>query len=189
MTALAYLLESDLGFEGGWDLQEVAYRREGKSVPPHLFRRSEPFDSPDGLIVQAGRSGRETQFTMAPFEVPVVGPQFAALLADRGDVQLVPVDVSRPVSGRYFILNTLREVDAIDLANSRVTRWQTSDGRPDKVGSIRMITHLVLSADAVRAAPQIFRLSGWVVPLVVKKELAERLRGLEGLDLIPVETA
>lgn len=188
MKPLAYLLESDMGFDEGWELGEVAYRSDEKSVPPHLFRQGVPFEVAQGLVVPASRTGRETQFTMAPFEVPVVGSRIAALL-ERNEAELVPVDVSRPVGERYFILNTLRETDAIDATKSRITRWKASDGRPDKTGSIRMITRLVLSAEAVCCAPQIFRLSGWAIPLVVRSELAERLREFEGLDLIPVETS
>lgn len=190
MSVLAYLLEPDMHLSGCWELGEISGASDRVPLPSYMFRQGRELALPQDLCISLSRPGREIPFTMAAVEVPVVGNAIAAVLRElESDVQLIPAVISRPVADSYSVVNTRRVVDAIDSSASKVTRWGPNDGRPDKEGSIRMVTRLVLDAHALRTAPQIFRLKGWVIPLIARAELGQRLRGFEGLDLIPIETA
>ena len=85
------------------------------------------------------------------------------------------------------ILNALRCGDFIDRSRTVGSKWEPSDGRPDKVGFYRMIARLFIDPTLAEGA-HLFRLSGWKTPLIASEWLVSKLvpADLEGVALQPV---
>jgi len=157
----------------------------GEEIDPRLFTEGKPVDLPANLIVTKRRLGRPLDFTLADFDMPVVSGPLAKLLLDaaQGCVQLLPTKVEGE-EDEYFILNVTRTVPCISDADSLVMHWQTTDGRPEKIGQYRMVAKPVLTA-ANHAGEALFRAAGWEVMLLASGKLARVLlnSGLTGLEL------
>ncbi|AKT40381.1 imm11 family protein [Chondromyces crocatus] len=103
------------------------------------------------------------------------------------NVELLPIEIinhkGRVASEDYFILNPTEICDCIDKDASNV-EWNDLD--PD---SICGCDALILDAAAVPETLAVFRLKHWKNQIVIRRELAEKLRaqGLTGLSFLEPE--
>jgi hypothetical protein len=162
------------------------------------FWANAAFDEPDeGLPLSIGKGGAPTEstplvvcFERRPRRWSHLFPVLTARLASRtlrervdahapGAVQWVPVvlEVKRAPREDYFLMNVLDERSCIDLDASEYTEWK---GVP-----VRM-RHLVL-VEAARRAPPPLCLSKPFALTLVAPALAEALRDLPGVRLMPAE--
>lgn len=131
--------------------------------------------------------GTPLPFSMTSTNIPVVTPALAdAVAAVAGsDVQCLPVDIA---GERAVVLNAVRRVRCLDENRSEFSRWTAEHGRPDKIGSYRGVTRLVLDRRALGERDHFFRVEGWRIALIVSdavKAAMERAgcRGAQFLDV------
>jgi hypothetical protein len=113
--------------------------------------------------------------------MPVCHKSLCGVLKDkRLLVELFPVQIEGDED--FAIVNVLDVVDCIDEQQSKFTKWEERDGRPDKLGQYRMFTSLRLSAEKA-AGHHLFRLAGWNNVLVVSEALRDKFieTGCSGL--------
>jgi len=174
------------------DIHADDHRRLGdildgeKVVDADLFTTTKTYTDSNRLSVQAD-DGPDFDFSLAAFDVPIVSAKLARLLqqSTSEEVQLIPVTIGGKAG--YFILNTLRKVPCLDESQSVYTKWQESDGRPDRIGQYRMVSELVV--DSIEALGiDVLRIEGWDVPLVVSDNIVEEMKssGVRGVILEPL---
>ena len=145
--------------------------RNGSNVDADLLTIGSmyDYDATQTYLVE-GEVKSEFDFCLASFDLPIVSERFARLLnglADN-DCQLIPVIST--CGRKFFILNTLGRVKCLDESRSLFTKWDASDGRPDRTGQYRMVAELRIVPEASQGR-DIFRIVGWDVPLVVSERL------------------
>jgi hypothetical protein len=157
----------------------------GEYIDPRLFTQGKRIDMADGLYLAKRREGKPLDFTLADFDMPVVSDRLAALLLQHAKhhIQFIPVSVHGE-SSRYQILNVCANVSCIAEPETVVTRWGPDDGRPDKIGQLRMVISPVMTADEYDGQA-IFRATGWQIMLLCHRGLASALisSGFSGLAL------
>ncbi|KQV52726.1 hypothetical protein ASC95_07855 [Pelomonas sp. Root1217] len=157
----------------------------GEEVDPRLFTQGKRVDIAGDLYLSKRREGKPLDFTLADFDMPVVSDRLAALLLQhaKDEIQLVPVSVHGEPS-TYQILNVCAAVPCIAEPETVVTRWGPDDGRPDKIGQLRMVMSPVMSADQ-HGGQAIFRAEGWQIMLLCHCGLAQALisSGFSGIAL------
>jgi hypothetical protein len=136
------------------------------------------------LRIDVREKGQPLAFTLAGFDVPVVEVGLAEAMqrVDSEAIQRVPASISSNSQG-YEVLVVAREVECVDEARSKFTKWGTGDGRPDKVGQYRMFVHLAIDYSKVPKGSDIFRIAGWHVALVVSGRMraAMEAKGCRGV--------
>lgn len=147
----------------------------GLDVDPRLFTQGERVSEQGALRVPLRRPGEVVSFNFADFDMVVTLAAVNARLEELAgsDVQRIPVNVLHRSADQFEILNVCRVVSCIDESRSEFLQWGAADGRPEKVGTYRMITKLVVRPDAA-SAHDIFRIAEWPIALVV----SERVRDL-----------
>jgi hypothetical protein len=185
MGATYYRLTSDLSYPNRWYLQ-APVDGQGNALDPRTFMTGEGVDVVGPIRIGMRLPGEPLSFTLADFDMPVVSAELGAAIEHvaPGRVQRIPIEVLG-VAGDFEILNVLQVVDALDHTRSKVTYWQPSDGRPDKVGLPRMIIDLAVDPTRVDEA-EIFRLAHWRIALIVSDQVARALAGQSGVQLQPV---
>lgn len=148
---------------------------DGHEVDARLFTKCLEYSGSNELLLPIRKSGRPVSFNFADFDMPVVLDQIGEAILNRTDeVQRVPVQI-HGVAEKYEILNVLANVSCIDKRNSEFDVWKEGDGRPDKVGRIRMVTRLRINpCDAY--GHSIFRLAEWPIALIVSDEIRSLLQ-------------
>lgn len=120
--------------------------------------------------------------------MPVVSSRLAECLLKNAiaDIQLVPIAIDG-TEQQHYILNVCSVLQCIAEPESQVMRWQRHDGRPEKVGAIRMLVNPVLT-DEHHAGQAIFRVRGWEIMLLCTSTLGARLLhgGFSGIELLPL---
>jgi len=99
------------------------------------------------------------------------------------DLEAIPVTIKRKTDHRYFFINVLHKLDAIDQQQSELTELIPG------IGVYNSIERLVLHPDTIGDCP-IFRLrnpSTWIIISAPLKEALEALK-LEELIFRPVDT-
>jgi hypothetical protein len=161
----------------------------GQKINPWQFNEGRWLE-PRGLIRFPVRpDGRELDFTLAAFSIPVVNGRVVQLFERLGlqEVQFLPVQVEGH-AGPHFILNTLRSIRCIDDARCGEVRYfKPEDEQPEKVGEYRVVSGMRIDPTKVEDA-RIFRPWGWRVALIVSEELKQALEreGLTGLRFTEV---
>jgi hypothetical protein len=172
----------DLDHPGRWHLRAPA-TAAGGPVDPWPFTSARPLDGLPELQVPVRHPGLPLDFTFAGFDVPVVSGAVKAALAALAPelVQWIGVKVTgQPVPVTSFaILNALRKARCLDESRSAFVPWTVADRRPDRVGSYRMVTRLVI--DPARAPSDIFRIEGWKVALIVSDAVRSALAPFSGI--------
>src|ERR1043165_534973 len=138
-----YRIENNLSIEGRWFLQGPV-TRSGLEVDPRRFITAEPFSTKDPLRVPLRQKGTPLEFTFADFDMPVVSPEVGTIFSSLcgSDVQRIPASVDGRAEN-VEILNVLCKRPCLDESRSQsITRWTENDGRPDKVGQLRMVIGL-----------------------------------------------
>lgn len=98
---------------------------------------------------------------------------FLAAQADVTNVEALPTTIldhkGREVEEPYFIAHLLNHQDCLDEEASEATVWASGDG------AIRSVERLVLKEDCLDPEVSIFRLRRYPYPVLVRRDLAERI--------------
>jgi len=177
-------LDDDRRSHDRWHLRHPV-DEQGQKINPWQFDEGRWLE-PQGLIRFPVRpDGRELEFTLAAFSIPVVHGRVVQLFERLGlqEVQFLPVQVEGH-AGPWFILNTLRIIRCIDEARCREVRYfKPEDGQPEKVGQYRVVSGMRIDPAKVGVA-RVFRPWGWTVALVVSEDVKEALEreGITGTN-------
>lgn len=125
------------------------------------------YDGATPLTTHVHHAGRQLQFCLSTFAVPVATAQIAAALADvvGQDLQRIPLSIDG--EDGYEVLNALRSVPCLDERFCTTTKWTAQDHRADLAGQYRQVIGLTIDPNVVPADAHFFRVEGWRVALVV----------------------
>jgi hypothetical protein len=161
----------------------------GNEVDPRLFTQGVPVGSQPQLRLPLRRSGPEVGFNFCDFDMVVspasVNAELEALVGSA--MQRIPVKVDA-ATVKYEILNTCELVRCFDESRSMFTKWTDVDGRPEKVGQLRMVTKLKIDP-SLADGHHLFRLAGWPIALIASEEVKRLFesRNLSGLKYEQVD--
>ncbi|WP_426343264.1 imm11 family protein [Pseudoduganella sp. R-32] len=160
----------------------------GVDIDPRRFTKCEPYLQSVGLTFPVRSTGNRMEFNFCDFDMPVVTSRiFMAISEIAGNrIQWIQVKIEG-VKNDYGILNVLDSVACLDERKSGFERWGEDSARPDKIGKIRSITHLRIDPNKV-GEHHIFRLSDWMIAMVVSSEVKELLEkmGVAGISFEPL---
>ncbi len=157
-------------FHDQWFLRRPR-SKTGELLYPDEFIMGLPYAGPTPVTLEIGQNGKEVQFHLAAFGMPVVSRKIANVIREiaPGDAEFFPVEIVGAESD-YEIMNVTSLLDCLDETRSEFSTWQEEDGRPDLVGQYKMISSARI--DATRAAGHhIFRLSKFHVTLFVSDQI------------------
>lgn len=154
-----------------WFLDEP-FDADGNPVDARTFTAARPANVRAPLEIPVDEPGPAVTFTLGAFDMPVVskaiGDRMATVAPDA--VQRIPSRI-RGARGEYETLNVLHEVDCLDEARSALTWWTAADGRPDKIGTYRMVRNdMTLRAERV-VGRKLFRIQGRRIALIASEEV------------------
>jgi hypothetical protein len=155
----------------------------GNEVDPRLFTQGVPVGSQPALRLPLRRKGDEVGFNFCDFDMVVTPATVNAeleALAGRA-IQRIPVRIDATTT-QYEILNVCELVPCFDESRSLFTKWTDADGRPERVGQLRMVAKLKI--DPSRAdRHHLFRLAGWPIALIASQEVKSLFesRNMSGL--------
>lgn len=155
----------------------------GAEIDARVFTYGTPYRGPVPHHVPLREVGIPTAFTLASFDMPIVNSDVARVLRRlcAPSIELFPVVVGSLMGCE--ILNVIKTVRCIDDKRSEIMWWRPEDGRPDKVGSYRMITNLRVDPLLVGDC-NIFRLDGWEVALIVSDTVKCELECIKDLGVV-----
>lgn len=185
MSSAYYCLSDDMTTGNRWFLKGPLDRR-GARLDPRLFTYREPVECDAPLYIPLRRPGRQLDFTLADFDMPVLRSSLARELQALApeSIQLFPAVVEGS-NDSFHIVNVVSVVACLDEQRSTLTYWTQAHGRPDKVGKPMMVVEL--RVDTERAAgKKIFRLKDWKIALIVSEDARDILRGASGAVFRPV---
>jgi hypothetical protein len=156
----------------------------GQRVEPELFTSGRSVELEGPLEVSVRVPGEPLDWTFADFDMPVVsetGRRILELTAP-GEVQFISANVIG-VEGVFAIANVLPVRACVDEQRSAFLKWTAEDGRPDRIGAYRMVSHLRVEESRLTGCG-ICRVAGWDVAIVVAANVKEAMdavavRGLE----------
>jgi hypothetical protein len=191
MAKKYFQLEDHVEFPGRWYLNGVS-DGSGRELDSRDFTHGRPVDVgpplrlslsdeditvdvEEPLRVSLRRKGKPLDFTFADFDMPVANKQTADLLATvaGSEVQRLPIRVATRKE-QFEIINVASQIDCIDVEKSEIEWWTEEDERPDKIGTPRMISKLVIDPKRI-SGTHIFRPKGWDVVIVVSDVLKQVL--------------
>ncbi len=155
----------------------------GEVLYPDEFTVGVPYTGPVPVTLEIGQKGKEVQFHLAAFSMPVVSRKIANIIRSiaPGHAEFFPVDIVG-AENKYEIMNVTCLIDSLDEDKSDFTVWKEEDGRPDLVGQYQMI--LQARIDGSRAARHpIFRLSKFSVSLFVSEQIQQELEDRPNLGV------
>jgi hypothetical protein len=184
MTAVRFFeLVDDMSVPGRWHLGTVEDSSGGEPRLLDAVRVKEA-----ALHVAAVEAGTELDFCLTSFSVPIARNALADVIASigRGAVQAIPVAI--PGHRGFKVLNVVGAISCLDETRTRFTRWLASDGRPDRVGTYRMVIDLRVLPSAIAPEKHVFRIEGWRVGLVVSEVVKDAMEaeGCIGAQFIDV---
>lgn len=156
----------------------------GEELDAREFCYGKLYSGPPPAVLPIGKEGRRVDFHLAAFDMPVISTVIGDVLSNLGaaDIQRFPVTVGDGIKG-YEILNAVCQEDCVDESRARVRKWELEDDRPDKLGKYREIAPLLI--DALRTnGRHIFRIRGFVVPLIVSEEVKSAIEELPDLGVV-----
>lgn len=145
--------------------------KTGELLYPDEFIMGLPYTGPTPVTLEIGQHGKEVQFQLAAFGMPVVSCKIARVVREiaPGDVEFFPIEIAG-AEGDYEIMNVISLLDCLDETRSDFSVWQEEDGRPDLLGQYQLIS--TARIDGARAAGhQLFRLSKFHVSLFVSDQI------------------
>jgi hypothetical protein len=166
-----------------WFLDEPR-TEDGQGIDAREFTEGVPYKGLVAVLVPIGQPGEVVGFTFAAFDMPVISDRIMHIIkAHAADsIQFFPIRIGR-LGGGFGILNVVARVKCIDESLSNVVKWMPQDGRPEKIGQYRTITHLTI--DPSRCGPQhIFRIEGWEIALIVSRALKEASESVADTGLV-----
>lgn len=178
-----YDIRSDLiTFPDQWFLDEPR-TVAGKDIDAREFTSGIPYLGPLPAIVPIQKYGREVEFHLAAFEMPVVSMAVANTICRLapGDVQCFPIEVPG-AAGSYQILNAVYSLNCLDEDRSEFTRWQPGEHRSDLVGQYRMISTIRVNP-AKTSDHHVFRIKNWNAALLVSGIIKDALGAIPQLGV------
>ncbi len=176
------LVTDDDAFPDRWFLDEPV-GRDGEQLDARDFRYGTAYDLSIPAAVPIQYPGRTVAFNLAAFDMPVVTTEIGQLIEDLApaEIQRFPVRIGSATPG-YEILNVVCRQDCVDEHRSEVMKWGENDGRPEKIGTYRMVTELTIDPDRVDGH-HIFRIKDWEIALIVSDTIRTQLEGIENLGV------
>ncbi len=167
-------------------LVETPIRDSGESFDePWMFADGRVLPDPGPIKAVVSHPGKKRAFVFAGVEGSPIGSEalanvFRTLAPD--DVQLFPVTVEG-ASERYFVVNAIKVVDAIDEARCREVRhYDEDDPVPEYEGEYNWIYGLRIDASKTEGA-QVFRLKKFKIAFVVSEDIKKALEGVGNLGV------
>lgn len=152
---------------------------------PWMFTDACVLPDPGSVKSQISHPGKKRAFVFAGVEgTPIVSEAlanvFRALAPD--DVQLFPVTVEGDPE-RYFVVNAIKVVDAIDEARCReVHHYAEDDPAPEFPGEYNWIYGLRIDPAKTEGA-QVFRLKKFKTAFIVSEDIKNALEGVGNLGV------
>jgi hypothetical protein len=167
-------LADDVNVPHRWHLATPT-NSHGQKVDDALFMSGAPVYIQGRLRAPIEIAGKPLDFTEAGIGVPVVHVKVASVCVELApdDVELLPVDVEGQPD-QYLILVATRLIRCIDEQASRVRLWTHENGVPHKVGQYMSVRDMRIDKAKVGGA-KVFRLEGWIGPLIVSQEIKDAL--------------
>ena len=174
MPTRYFELADDVYVPHRWHL-DTPTDSQGQQVDDRRFRYGEPVHIQGRLRIPIEIAGKPLDYTEAGVGLPVVHVQVASIFAELApeDVQLIPVDVADQ-SDQYLILVATRLIDCIDEKASRFDRWTPEEGVLHTIRRYSIMYELHIDKAKVGSA-KVFRLEGWMGPLIISGELKDAL--------------
>lgn len=172
-------LHDDVQVPGRWHLDSPTDSRGREVKDPDRFRRGIPVHMKGRLRIPIEEPGRPLDFTEAGLRIPVVHVRVATLFSElaSNDVQLLPVDIEGHPD-QYLLLVATRLIRCIDEQASRIQRWTSEDGVPEKVGQYASVRGLRIDKAKVGDA-RVLRPEGWTGALIISEDLKTALEGIK----------
>jgi hypothetical protein len=147
----------------------------GEVLYPDEFTVGVPYIGPVPVTLEIGQNGKEVQFHLAAFGMPVVSHKIANIIRSIAPdhAEFFPVEIVG-AENEYEIMNVTCLLDCLDEDASNFTVWKEADGRPDLVGQYQMISQARIDGSRAARHP-IFRLSKFCVSLFVTNQIQEEL--------------
>ena len=140
-----YRLSDDVESIGRWFLKGPT-DMTGRLVDADLLSQGKRTDGFESLRFSLRRPGTPLAMTFADFDVIVGDAQSTNTLCSISPtgIQIIPTEIetSENLLKNYHVINITDTVRCMDETNSEIVRWTASDGRPEKIGHYRMVTHL-----------------------------------------------
>lgn len=177
-----YALEQDMSLTGRWYLSQQLL--PGQGIWDHL--RTDADSASQTRCFGYRREGKQLDFTLGDFDVPVVSEAFAKSLGEvaGGDVSFSPAKIEG-ANGQFFVLRVTHIIDAIDEARSELETLSPDELRQRRGSRYRSIQRLVVNQEALQGHC-VARLEGWKIPILVDAEAARAVKPFSGVLLRPV---
>ena len=145
----------------------------GNELDPRSFTEGKHIEISENIFVPITAGSTPLDFTLGSFDMPIVSRRIAERLQklEPKAIQRIPVTIDSERMG-YEILNVTVDLACLDEARSEITWWKPKDGRPDRLGTYQGIGKKVLKMSIVDGY-KIFRIKGWLITLVVAREIKE----------------
>lgn len=165
-----------------WHLNEP--NLDGTELDVWALTSGLPISFKGSIDVPIQYKGPALDFTFSAFDVPIVSRSLYELIQNfvEKNIQLFPVHI-KGYADQYNILHVSTAIKCIDEETSEFIKWRSEDGRPDKIGQIRMLTKLRLNPSLIDEDVHIFRLKEWEIALIVSEKLKQILEtsGITGI--------
>ncbi|WP_328701064.1 imm11 family protein [Corallococcus silvisoli] len=168
-------------------LIETPTRTSGEEFDePWLFTDGHVLPDPGSIKSQVSHPGTKRAFVFGGVErTPIVSEALANVFQTLApdDVQLFPVTVEGE-SERYFVVNAIKVVDAIDEAGCReVHHYDEDDPSTDYPGEYNWIYGLRIDPLKTEGA-HVFRLKKFKTAFIVSEEVKNALEGVGDLGRV-----
>lgn len=140
---------------------------------------------------QVTQKGLFLDFFMTSFGIPIFSERVSAILRPSigADVDFVRIKLDESILN-YYLLKTHEQVDCLDEVNTKAhTKWQESDGRPDKTGQYRMVYGLKINSASISKKSHVFRIKKWNVALIVSELVKEAMENAQSLGAKFIQVA
>ncbi len=157
---------------------------DGNDLDAREFSEGATYRGPTPTHVPIGKEGRRLAFNFGAFDMPIVSRDVLQMIERIApqDVQSFPVCVAG-TDESFHIVNVIAALDCLDEDRSEFIRWEEKDNRPDRLGSIHVMS--TLCVDPTRVGDHhIFRIEDWPFPLLVSSTLKGALQQLPNLGVV-----
>jgi hypothetical protein len=171
------------GFPDQWFLNDPV-AADGSEILPEDFVTHGRYHGTLPVRLSVGNPGRELAFNLGPYEMPVVESSLSETIRQIAPnaAEFFPVRING-ARGRYEIMNVYRSVECLDETHSIFTRWGPEDERPDRTGSLKMISRIIIDPKRAKGS-HLFRITGWPLALLVSERLKCAIEGTPNLGIL-----
>lgn len=179
-----FQLTDDKRIPGRWFLGGLSTEQNGL-LDPRVLTYGKPADLSGRLRLSLRREGKEMDFSLADFGMPVIRVELAEELSRVAphDVQFFPVSIVGSTRS-YAIMNIIRTMDCLDDARSGVT--YAGDELGDSSGKRRYSVVACPHVDATRTGDaNLLRIRGWEIVMIISERVRKILKQASGAQFIP----